>query len=150
MRPSSHRPTPTVARDVAVRHRTETFLARRLLDRAAAGGRKVRGVTADCGDTRLLPQERKPADATLLRRTGGGASAWNRVLDPPADRVDTATRKTEVGRAWVTAAGGWRRSRLDRAAVGGVGPPDPFRCGCGGRSRSRERAGPTGFPHSRG
>jgi hypothetical protein len=97
-------------------------LVRRLLDRVAGAGPKVRGVTADSGfdggDTLLLLRGRGPAYAAPLRRKGRGTNARNRVFGPPPDRVHTATRKAEAGRRPVTTAVYvWRRRGGGRAVV---------------------------------
>jgi hypothetical protein len=97
-------------------------LVRRLLDRIAGFGLKVRGVTADSafegGDTLLLLQERRLAYAIPLRRKGGGANARNRLFDLPTDRVHTTSWKTDVGRRPVsTAVYVWRRRGRDRGVM---------------------------------
>lgn len=101
-------------------------LVGRLLDRVAAAGVKVRGVTADRGfdggDTFLLLQGRGLAYAIPLQRKGTGANARNRVFDAPADRVHTVAWKTEVGRRPVTtAAYVWRRRGRGVMAVAFAG-----------------------------
>lgn len=97
-------------------------LVRRLLDRIAGSGLKVRGVTADSGfesgDTLLLLQERKLAYAIPLRRKGNTSNARNRLFDGPTDRVHTASWKTDVGRRPVTTAVYvWRRRGRSRGVM---------------------------------
>lgn len=97
-------------------------LVRRLLDRVAASGLKIQGVTADSGfesgDTLLLLRERGLAYAIPLRRKGNTANARNRLFDGPTDRVHTASWKTDVGRRPVsTAVYVWRRRGRDRAVM---------------------------------
>lgn len=97
-------------------------LVRRLLDRVAGSGLKIRGVTADSafegGDTLLLLQERGLAYAIPLRRKGNASNARNRLFDGPTDRVHATSRKTDVGRRPVsTAVYVWRRRGRTRTVM---------------------------------
>jgi len=91
-------------------------VVRRLLDRVAGFGLKIRSVTADCGfdsgDTLLLLQGRQLAYAIPLRRFGKTANARNRLFDRPTDTVHTADWKTDAGgQAVTTAVYVWHRRR---------------------------------------
>jgi hypothetical protein len=106
----------TVAREALDRHARPHEVVRRLLDRVAEFGLKIRGVTADSwfdsGDTLLLLQGRGLAYAIPLRRIGKASNARNRLFEHPTDTVHPAAWKTEAGgTAVTTAVYVWHRRR---------------------------------------
>ena len=111
-------------------------LVRRLLDRIAGSGLKIRGVTADRafegGDTLLLLQERRLAYAIPLRRKGNASDARNRLFDRPTDRVHTGMpggrRARCIGRGSGSSRATGRRTRPGRSRPAGV-----RRTGCCGK-----------------
>ena len=131
-------------------------VVRRLLDRIADFGLKIKGVTADCGfdsgDTVLLLQDRRLAYAIPLRRFGKKANARNRLFDRPTDTVHTADWKTDGSRKAVrTAVYIWHRRRRGKhpgrvmaIAFGGHGPDSgkgPRAAGRAARDAYRARFG---------
>jgi hypothetical protein len=109
----------TVALEPLGRHAKPHEVVRRLLDRVAGFGLRLRGVTADSwfdgGDTLLLLQGRRLAYAIPLRRIGTASNARNRLFDHPADTVHPAAWKTEAGgRPVTTAVYVWHRRRTGK------------------------------------
>jgi hypothetical protein len=106
----------TVALEALARQAQPHDVVRRLLDRIAEWGLKIKGVTADSwfdsGDTLRLLQARGLAYAIPLRRKGRGVNARNRLFDLAPDTVHTAQWQTDRGGQPVTTAiYVWRRRR---------------------------------------
>ena len=124
-------------------------VVRRLLDRIAAFGLRIRAVTADSwfdsGDTLLLLQDRRLAYAIPLRRIGTTANARNRLFEQPNDTVHAAHWKTEAGQKAVNTPVyvWWRRRRgtpSRRAMVIAFGGPGAATRAAGRLARRTYRA----------